>query len=152
MKPARCALHGGRRGVLYFCLHISDILSVKKRRGFEQEGTDNGVFSLLPPRPPVPRTIHLRREIDRMNRIYRIRLGPAALVLSFPHPVHPVHPVKNVFFLRLCRPGLSVISCSQFPIREIREIRGSFLFGCGWPRLASPAAKTGPPKHLQKDG
>ena len=69
MKPARCALHGGRRGVLYFCLHISDILSVKKRRGFEQEGTDNGVFSLLPPRPPVPRTIHLRREIDRMNRI-----------------------------------------------------------------------------------
>jgi hypothetical protein len=31
---------------------------------------------------------------DRMNRIDRIRLGPAAIVLFFPNPVHPVHPVN----------------------------------------------------------
>jgi hypothetical protein len=30
-----------------------------------------------------------------MNRIGRVRLGPAAIVLFFPNPVHPVHPVNS---------------------------------------------------------
>jgi len=33
--------------------------------------------------------------LDRMNRMYRIRLGPRdVIVLFFRNPVHPVHPVN----------------------------------------------------------
>ena len=69
MRLARFALKGGARDVLYFCLHISDILLGKNRSGFEQEITEDTEKGSL---------YHCKKKSRNSNKIFAAKEHSAA--------------------------------------------------------------------------